>query len=275
MVDVIKRDGTRVPFEKKRLKQSLSNAGASKKVIEEIANTIDTQLKEGDTTDFIYKKAFSMLGEREKTTATRYSLRSSIFSYGPTGFPFEKFIGRLFERKGYSVEFNKEIKGRCVSHEVDVLAKGTKGDIAMEVKFQSRTDLRIDLKTALYVHSRFRDLKSAKRVFFPSTRNRKCILITNSKFTSRAIQYAECSGMDMIGWGYPKNNGIEKVIEQAGAHPITCLPTLTTKLAKVFFENNIIICADLKNTNQDKLISMVRDGDTADMLREEAVKICV
>ena len=41
---------------------------------------------------------------------------------GPSGFPFENFIGHIFRHDGYSTDVGVIMQGNCVTHEVDVLA---------------------------------------------------------------------------------------------------------------------------------------------------------
>lgn len=274
-IHIIKRDGTRTLFDPERLRKSLQNSGASDGVAEKVLEQIIPHIKEGETTDAIYQQAFTTLGTLEKPAAIRYSLRTSIFSYGPTGFPFEKFAGRLFEKNGYMVSFNKEIKGKCTSHEIDVLARGHK-TLAIEVKFHSRVGLRVDLKTVLYVHSRFRDL--TERGLWGRANKSGIdggVLATNAKFTTRAIQYAECAGIELLGWGYPRGDGLEKLIDSTRTHPITCLPSIRPKVAKKFFESGIIICADLFKKEYEEIAQLVGDGEITDMLYEESKMICI
>lgn len=55
-------------------------------------------------TQEIYRHAFSLLRQHQTPAAARYSLRRALFGLGPTGFPFEVFLGRLFESDGYTVK---------------------------------------------------------------------------------------------------------------------------------------------------------------------------
>ena len=273
---IIKRDGSRASFDPERLQISLSNSGAGEETVRKVIEHIVPGLKENDTTDMIYQQAFTLLGTLEQPAAMRYSLRSSIFSYGPTGFPFEQFVGRMFEKKGYTVSFNKDIRGRCTSHEIDVLIQGRKR-CALEVKFHSRVGLRVDLKTVLYVHARFRDLTERSGMWGIKNKSGvdEGILITNAKFTSRAIQYAQCAGVTLLGWGYPSKEGLAWLIESTGTHPITCLPSLRPTAAKKLFDSNIIICADLLKKSHETVAQLIGDGEVTDTLYEEARVLCV
>lgn len=65
------------------------------------------------------------------------------------------------------------------------------------------------------------DLFSAKRSIS------KCIIVTNNKFTTDAIQFGECSGLSMLSWDYPQKNGIKDLVDRFRVYPVTCLTTLT------------------------------------------------
>ena len=41
---------------------------------------------------------------------------------GPTGFPFERFIGAVLKYSGYKTAIGNVIQGQCISHEIDVIA---------------------------------------------------------------------------------------------------------------------------------------------------------
>lgn len=42
---------------------------------------------------------------------------------GPEGYPFEKYVARLLAKMGYAARTNIVARGRCISHELDVVAE--------------------------------------------------------------------------------------------------------------------------------------------------------
>jgi len=70
-------------------------------------------------------------------------------------------------------------------------------------------------------------------------------VVTNTHFTSQAIQYGECMGMTLLGWRYPESGGIEKLIEEEGLHPITCLQSLGKKEVKALLDQHVLLCQDV------------------------------
>src|SRR3972149_4640100 len=91
----------------------------------------------------------------------RYSIKKAISDLGPSGYPFERYFARVLEAYGYSSELNLIVEGHCVSHEVDILARKGGGLYVIECKYHNDGGKPTDVKTALYVHSRFMDIKKA------------------------------------------------------------------------------------------------------------------
>ncbi len=247
---ITKTDGSTEPFDPMKLKLSLEKAGASVITAEEVAKEITDWIVEPVTTNAIYKKAFKLLHEKEgKAPALRYSLRRSITELGPTGFPFEQFIAAILRKKGYAVETGSMVQGKCVDHEVDIVAWNQKELLLGEVKFHSDLGAKSDLKVALYIKSRFDDLKTAKVVTPDAERQMTDgMLITNTKFTQKAIEYGNCAGVNMIGWNYPAKGSLHDLINETGIHPVTCLPSLDQTEKQFIIGQKIVDCETFINS---------------------------
>lgn len=238
-----KADGTSEPFLSSKLEQSLTRAGASKPVIQEIIEKVTARLVEGVTTKEIYQDAFSLLRDKEKelVVAAKYSLKKAVFDLGPSGFPFEDFITEIYRARDFEVSTGTILQGRCAEHEVDLFARKKSKKYGAEIKFHNHQGIKTDLKVALYVHARFEDLIKSKEVD-------EGILITNTKFTKTAIAYGKCVGLEMISWDYPKGGeeSLYSLIEDSGLHPITCLTTIPKGDKKRLLEGDIVLCRTIK-----------------------------
>ena len=72
-------------------------------------------------------------------------------------------------------------------------------------------------------------------------------MITNTKFTSQAVQYAECyPGIKLMSWNYPEGRSLNEFISNAKLYPLTCLESLTNHEKKGFLENKVVLCRELK-----------------------------
>jgi len=258
---VKKSDGTDEEFDTIKLKESLVKSGAQPTIIDKIIRTITEDLKVKSSklgnkavcnVTEIYKQAFAMLKKMSVSAAARYSLRRSIMEIGPTGFPFEEFVAELFRAQGYETLTDQMVLGKCVPHEVDVVAWNKKKLIMAEVKYHNELAGKTDLKVALYVKARFDDLGQNKYQYTEDTPARKLDegwLVTNTKFTESAITYSECSKLNLLSWNYPKKGNILNLIEQYKLHPVTCLTSLTSADKKSLIGRKIMLC---KNLFEDK-----------------------
>lgn len=225
---IVKAGGEREPFNPSRLVSSLRRSGAGAHAAERITQSITTTLVPGMSSKEVYSRAFALLRKESRPAAARYSLRRALFELGPTGHPFEDFIAHLFHAEGWQVETRKIIRGKCVSHEVDLYAShpGQDAHLAAELKYHNDPDYKSDLKTALYVKSRFDDIFACDLAMRTCPVDRG-ILITNTKFTSEAVAYAECSCVELLGWSYPADNSLLMRMSRSKIYPITALTRLS------------------------------------------------
>jgi hypothetical protein len=250
---IIKHSGDIVDFDPEKLRKSLMKSGADDSIVEDILHKISKEIFDGISTKKIYKRAFALLKKEANSHAARYNLRSALQLLGPAGFFFEKYIARLFESEGYQTVTNLILPGKCVSHEIDVLIKKDDELSMIECKFHSARENKSDVKVSLYVFSRFNDLKERKRIVFAKNEIiSKCWIVTNNRFTSDAVDFAKCSGMNLLSWDYPKNNNLKTKNDIDCLYPVTCLTTLSLAEKNKLLILDIILAKELIN-NSDKL----------------------
>jgi hypothetical protein len=166
---------------------------------------------------------------------------------GPTGFPFEMYVSKILEAQGYKTQVNQIMLGKCVNHEVDVIATKDDQKILVECKFHHKVGIKSDLHVALYTKARFDDLKD--RHGFT-----KVMLATNTKITIDALAYADCEGIDVMSWSYPQNKGIRDLIENLKLYPVTQLSFLNLTQKQELLSKDVVlinqICKDPNILNQ-------------------------
>lgn len=274
-VIIKKSNGEEEIFDPEKLKRSLMRASASLLVTNDIITKVEKKLRPGMTTEQVYKIAFAMLKKKEKPTALRYSMRRSILNLGPTGFPFERFVSRIFEKKGFKTMVGPVLQGHCIRHEVDVVAWDARELILIEVKFHNLQSIKTDTKVALYVKARIDDLKT-QEINLGSDRHMKPtrgIIVTNTKFTHNAERYAKCVELGMISWNYPEKGNLYDLIQQTDIHPVTVLTGLSKNQKRRLIDEDVITCGQLLSS--PKLLNKFGLGHRkiADILRE-ARMIC-
>jgi len=247
---VTKADGTQEPFKMEKLRRSLHRAGATKDEIVDICKKIEADLHDGITTQAIYRKAFEYLRASEAPVAARYSLRRALFGLGPTGFPFEDYLARLFAAEGYTTKVRLTMRGKCATHEIDVAAYNDTDSFVAEAKFHARPGIKSDLQVALYSFARLHDLREQNICTADHCGIKRFMIVTNTKFTSAARDYAECSGVELLSWDYPRENSLHDRIQKAHIYPITVLQSLSQAQQRTLIERGVIVCSDLVENPQ-------------------------
>jgi hypothetical protein len=246
LVSITKSDGTNQLFEEEKLVNSLKRVGAPIQAIDEIVNDVEKEMHEGISTADIYRRAFGLLKRHSHHVAAKYSIRRAMLELGPDGFPFEKFVARIFQIWGYETAVDQTLLGSCVEHEVDIVAWNNDELAMIEAKYHNEFALKSDLKVALYVKARFDDL--ADKSFNFGGKERKLTeryLFTNTKFTDKAIAYGNCVNLKLVGWNFPESGNMHDIVEQNGLHPITCITSLSKDQKKSLIAMNILACIDI------------------------------
>jgi hypothetical protein len=270
---ITKADGTVEDFNPHKLMTSLKRAGAQPSEIKHIVKDIERSLRDGMRTQIIYQKAFQLLRESNDPVAARYSLRRAVFGLGPTGFPFEDFLGKIFEAEGYKTKRRIMIKGKCAVHEIDLAAYSPVDSFIAEAKFHMHPGTKSDLQAALYSYARYLDLSDARICPEDVCGIISLYVITNTKFTHAALSYAQCKGIKLLSWDYPKNESLHAKIERYGLYPITVLTNLSVTQKQQLLMNGTIVCADILKSPQ--LISEIGlTGRKSEALQSEIATLC-
>jgi hypothetical protein len=228
------------PFAADKLRASLVRAGARGEIAELIVEQIQAQVDEGTSTNAIHRLAHRMLKRHSKRAAVTYSLKRALQQLGPSGFPFEQFCGRLFEAMGYEVEYDVIMPGRCVSHEVDVVARNEQRTIFAECKFHNHPSYRNDVKLPLYIHSRSLDLAET-----PPGQHEEFWILSNTVFSEDALTYADCVGLILAGHNTDHYPLTRELINRHKLHPLTCLSRLTQAQKHRLIQDNVILCREI------------------------------
>ena len=271
---IIKASGEKVPFSNQKLHHSLKRSGANEETISNVMNEIESMLYEGITTKKIYQIAFGLLKKSTKPFAAKYKLKQAIMELGPSGFPFEKYIGEILKYQGFKVKVGEIIKGHCVNHEIDVIAEKDDEHFMIECKYHNTSGYTCDVKIPLYIQARFKDVeKQWMQLPGHKTKFHQGWVVTNTKFSGDAIQYGLCAGLHLIGWDFPKGESLSEQINDSGLYPITCLTTLTAKEKQLLLESKIVLCKEI--CNNSKLLSIAEiPGQRINLIMNEAHALC-
>jgi Restriction endonuclease/ATP cone domain len=244
-IQVTKGNGEKVIFDREKLKLALGASGAGTEEQEKIAKQVEARIYNGIPTRKIYQMAFDLLKNESHKLAGRYKLKNAILEMGPTGFPFEVFVGKIFETMGYEVETGVIVQGKCLPHEIDVVARKPGEMVMVECKFHTDSSTKSGVQVSLYVHSRFLDVKAAWEEKYGKDLIYKGGIVTNTRFSEDAQKYGKCSGLVLISWDYPSDTGLKYLIDKTGLQPLTSLISLTKKEKQFLLEKEIVLCNQL------------------------------
>jgi len=182
------------------------------------------------------------LRNEQTKVAYRYKLKQAVLQLGETGFPFEQLVARIFARKSYETQVGQMVLGRCVQHEIDVIAR-RQGEIRyMECKFSPNRLKVVSIQTPLYVHARMRDVIERHGADGLESTG---WLVSNMRFSGDTIEYARCAGLQLLGWEYPEGSGLRDEMDRLNIFPITSLHYLSKAQKARLIELDVLTCNDL------------------------------
>lgn len=252
-IEIIKHSGEKQNYDENKLYSSLSKTHASESIKLKILDEVRNRLKNGMTTKEIYQMAFKILKSKSRVNASRYKLKRAIMELGPSGYPFENFVGTILKHEGYRTDIGVIVQGHCVTHEVDVVALKGNDHLMVECKYHNTQNQNCDVKIPLYINSRFKDIEEEwkKNKGHESKFHYGCIY-TNTRFTKDALLYGECAGLKLTSWDYPKDNSLKFRIDLLGLHPLTSLMSLSRAEKTMLLNYNIVLCKEI-HENPDLL----------------------
>lgn len=267
---VIKSNGQREQLATGKIINTLLRAGADLRLAEQIADRIVKTAWSGISTKEIYKMALGQLKKQNGALAVRYSLRDAIFKLGPAGFEFEKYIMLLFRAHNYKTRLPEILKGKCITHEVDVLAEREGKRIMMECKLRHATNIYINIKDTMSTWARYMDLKDgAKLGLCPSLD--EAWIVTNSRFSTDSEHYGECKKMGLLSWNHPQEKPLPSWIDSKQLYPITALMSFKKFHLQAFSKAEALLVKDLVRYNINELSSKTGLGiKTLQPMIEEA-----
>jgi Holliday junction resolvase len=269
-----KASGAVEEFNPGKLIDSLVRAGADREQAREVIDRVTPQLEPLASTRKIYRLAHKYLRKFNRSSVLRYSLKKALLRLGPSGYPFEKYVGEILKSYGYEVKVGVFVEGKCVRHEIDVFAVNEKEVSLIECKYRNQSNSAPDVKIAMYVSARFQDIKPVISPQYPD-RVVKGWLITNTRFTSDAVQFAHCSGLHIKSWRYPEHESLEKMIEDMKLYPVTVLSTLNSAQIKKLIASHVVLMKDLAAMEEQDIRQLLSiTAKKARIIRKQAADLC-
>ncbi len=250
---VKKKSGEIEPFDPGKVRHAVLRSGASPDVADKVVSEVKDKISSGVTTKEIYRLVFQLLKREDLRSASRLGLKSALLKLGPAGFPFETFFAGVLREHGYETKTRQILRGAAIKHEIDVVAEKDGKRYMIECKYHNVSSIRTRAQDVLYTFARFLDLnEGAEKGKCPHFH--KPWLATNTKFSSEVIKYARYHKMPLTGWGYPRKNSLQELIESKLLYPVTILSSLNKFAKNRLHEADLMMVKDLVSRDQKELM---------------------
>jgi hypothetical protein len=273
-ITVIKASGNREPFNEEKVVRSLSSTGLSLDTASQAVDYLKRHLKPEISTGAIYGHVSSYLQENAPTeNYFNYGLKRAVMAMGPSGFPFEILISDLLKLDNYKTAVDVVTQGKCVTHEIDVIAQKGKDKYYIECKYHNAPGFKTDIQVALYTYARFLDINSIQSDPSGTVENHSW-LITNTKITSEVLTYCQCVDLKFTTWNLPKGRGLQDMIVASGLHPVTLLYGISKEKINTLLDRSIVTCSRLKTAILNHQVDDILDKRETAFILENIAKIC-
>jgi len=274
-ITITKASGEQEHFDESKLVKSLAKTGLSVDVASQTVDYLKRHLRTGITTKDIHGHVSFYLKENAPVSNYyNYGLKRAIMDLGPSGHPFETIVSDVLSEYGYKSEVGVIVLGKCVTHEIDVVAKKETKQFFIECKFHNSPGVKTDVQVALYTYARFLDIKSAMEQSHGTNITYYPWLVTNTKVTSEVFDYAGCVGLELTSWLHPQGHGMSDLIMAAGLHPVTLIYSIPRFKINQLLERGIVTCARLKKAIEENQVSDILTHEEINMTFQHIKVIC-
>jgi hypothetical protein len=226
--------------------------GATRAVAELIAEEIEKRIYDGIETKKILQMIFKHLRKHKPATRHQIDLRKALSLLNPAP-DFERFIQLLLSEHGYEVTPNQIVRGRCVEHEVDAIARKNGKTCIVEVKHHFKYHTPTSLDVSRISRAVFEDVTEAYELGLNNLKIDYALIVCNTKLSEHAKRYADCRGIRHIGWSSPPNHDLQTMIEEKKLYPITFLKGLNAETRNKLAHNGVILLKQLTEKNPKEL----------------------
>jgi hypothetical protein len=222
--------------------------GATQGVAEAIADEIESRLYDGITTRRILQMVYNRLKRHRPVMKLQIDLRRSL-SILRSAPDFERYIQLLLREHGYEVTSNQIIRGRCVEHEVDAVARNDGKTCIVEVKHHYKYHTPTSLDVSRISRAVFEDLTEGYQLGHNKLKIDYALIVSNTKLSEHAKRYADCRGISHISWSSPPNHDLQTMIEEKKVYPVTIVRGLSATTRNKLTSNGIILLKQLTEKN--------------------------
>lgn len=241
---VTKANETQQPFSREKVVKTCMRMGVTQTVADSIADWIETRIYDGITTKKLLQMIFRQLRKHKPLMRYQIDLRRALSLLSPAP-DFERFIQLLLREHGYEVTPNQIIRGKCVEHEVDAVARMNGKTCIVEVKHHYKYHTPTSLDVSRISRAVFEDITEGFEMGLNNLKIDYALIVSNTKLSDHAKRYAYCKGIRHIGWSSPNKHNLQTMIVEKKFYPITFLKALNADSRLKLTSNGVLLLKHL------------------------------
>jgi hypothetical protein len=251
-VFVTKADGSKQLFDREKVVRTCLRMGANRRIAFEVADKVEARLYNGIPTSKVLQMIFRLLRKHKPTIRHFLDLRKglSLMSSKPE---FEKFVQILLAHHGFEVSPNQIIRGKCVGHEVDAIARKDGVTYFVESKHHSNYHTPTGLDESRIARAVLEDVTEGFVLGKSDLKIDRAMIVTNTRYSEHARRYGKCRNILQIGWSSPINLGLQNMIEEKELYPLSCLRGLKSENRMQLVNSGIVLMKQLVEEEPSKL----------------------
>ena len=222
--------------------------GASIYVANEAAEHIERKLYDGINTQMILQMIFQYMRKYKPAIRNLFDLRRGISIMEPKP-EFEMFVQILLSHSGFEVKSNQILKGKCSEHEVDGLAKKDGITYFVEAKHHFNYHALTGIDESRIARAILEDVNEGFTLGTTNLRIDRALIVTNTRYSEKAIEYGTCRNILQIGWNSPQYLGIKDMVEKGKLYPLSCLRELRNTTRTKLVNSGIVLIKQLLDQN--------------------------
>ncbi len=261
---VTKADGSRQQFDRDKIIGTCMRMGATRYEAEEIAGKIESRVYDGIPTTKVLQMIFQFIHKYRPQASRLYDLRRglSLMNSKPE---FEIFVQILLANIGFEVDSNRILKGKCVEHEVDAIARKNGVTYFVEAKHHYNYHTFTGLDESRIARALLEDVTEGFNQGLTNLKIDKAMIVTNTKYSEQALRYGACRNILQIGWSTPADLGLRDIIQKNDLYPLSCVRGLKAEMRMQLVDSGLVLISQI--LKEDSAALAVRTGLPREIIR--------
>jgi hypothetical protein len=249
---VTKADGSRQLFDREKVVKTCLRMGANRRIANEVADEVEARVFDGMSTGKVLQLIFRLLRKHTPTIQHFLDLRKGL-SLMDSKPEFERFVQILLAHHGFEVTPNQIIKGRCVGHEVDAIARKEGVTYFVEAKHHSNYHTPTGLDESRIARAVLEDVTEGFELGKNELQIDRAMIVTNTRYSEHARRYGKCRDILQIGWSSPKTLALQNMIEEKKLYPLSCIKGLNNEVKMRLVNLGIVLMKQLVDEEPSRI----------------------